>query len=131
VIRNTQDMDLYQVARELERLTGKARDGALLPADVQGGTFTISNHGVSGSLIASPIVINQPQAAILGVGKLDKRVIVREVDGQESIQVRPMCYVTLTLDHRVLDGFQANSFLDALVSRLENWSLESASKLPG
>ena len=131
VIRNTQDMDLYQVARELERLTGKARDGALLPADVQGGTFTISNHGVSGSLIASPIVINQPQAAILGVGKLEKRVIVREVDGQESIQVRPMCYVTLTLDHRVLDGFQANSFLDALVSTLENWSLESASKLPG
>jgi len=131
VIRNTQDMDLYQVARELERLTARARDGALLPTDVQGGTFTISNHGVSGSLIASPIVINQPQAAILGVGKLEKRVIVREVDGQESIQVRPMCYVTLTLDHRVLDGFQANSFLDALVSVLENWLLDSGSTLPG
>jgi 2-oxoglutarate dehydrogenase E2 component (dihydrolipoamide succinyltransferase) len=68
VLRNTQDMDLYQVASELERLTARARDGALVPADVQGGTFTISNHGVSGSLIASPIVINQPQSAILGVG---------------------------------------------------------------
>jgi 2-oxoglutarate dehydrogenase E2 component (dihydrolipoamide succinyltransferase) len=131
VLRNTQDMDLYQVASELERLTARARDGALVPADVQGGTFTISNHGVSGSLIASPIVINQPQSAILGVGKLEKRVIVREVDGQDSIQVRPMCYVTLTLDHRVLDGFQANSFLDALVSALENWPLDSAGKLPG
>lgn len=131
VIRNTQDMDLYQLARELERLTSRARDGALSPSDVQGGTFTISNHGVSGSLIASPIVINQPQAAILGVGKLEKRVIVREVAGQESIQVRPMCYVTLTLDHRVLDGFQANSFLAALVAVLENWPLESGSKLPG
>ncbi|MDH3399899.1 MAG: 2-oxo acid dehydrogenase subunit E2 [Chromatiales bacterium] len=131
VLRNTQDMDLYEVARELERLTGKARDGSLAPKDVQGGTFTISNHGVSGSLIASPIVINQPQSAILGVGKLEKRVIVREVDGQDSIQVRPMCYVTLTLDHRVLDGFQANSFLDALVTVLENWSVDSGSKLPG
>lgn len=131
VLRNTQDMDLYQVARELERLTGKAREGTLAPTDVQGGTFTISNHGVSGSLIASPIVINQPQSAILGVGKLEKRVIVREVDGQDSIQVRPMCYVTLTLDHRVLDGFQANSFLDALVTVLENWSVDSGSKLPG
>lgn len=131
VIRNTQDMDLYQVAGELERLTTGARDGELLPADVQGGTFTISNHGVSGSLIASPIVINQPQSAILGVGKLEKRVIVREVQGQESIQVRPMCYVTLTLDHRVLDGFQANSFLAELVGVLENWPLESGSKLPG
>ena len=131
VLRNTQDMDLYQVARELERLTGKAREGTLAPTDVQGGTFTISNHGVSGSLIASPIVINQPQSAILGVGKLEKRVIVREVDGQDSIQVRPMCYVTLTLDHRVLDGFQANSFLDALVTVLENWTVDSGSKLPG
>lgn len=131
VMRNTQDMDLYQIARELERLTARARDGGLSPQDVQGGTFTISNHGVSGSLIASPIVINQPQSAILGVGKLEKRVIVREINGQESIQVRPMCYVTLTLDHRVLDGFQANSFLTALVGVLENWPLENAGRLPG
>lgn len=130
VLRNTQDMNLYQIASQLDLLTGKARQGALAPADVQGGTFTISNHGVSGSLIASPIVINQPQAAILGVGKLEKRVIVRDVDGQDSIQVRPMCYVTLTLDHRVLDGFQANSFLDALVGVLESWPLDSGSKIP-
>jgi 2-oxoglutarate dehydrogenase E2 component (dihydrolipoamide succinyltransferase) len=130
VLRKSQDMDLYQVAEGLEQLTAKARKGALSPAEVQGGTFTISNHGVSGSLIATPIVIHQPQSAILGVGKLEKRVIVREIDGQDSIQVRPMCYVTLTLDHRVLDGFQANSFLGALVSLLENWPLENGRRLP-
>lgn len=130
VLRNSQDMDLYQIAEELEQLTARARKGILSPAEVQGGTFTISNHGVSGSLLATPIVIHQPQSAILGVGKLEKRVIVREIDGQDSIQVRPMCYVTLTLDHRVLDGFQANSFLGALVSVLESWPLDNGGRLP-
>ena len=130
VLRNSQDMDLYQIAEELEQLTTRARKGTLSPSEVQGGTFTISNHGVSGSLIATPIVIHQPQSAILGVGKLEKRVIVREIDGQDSIQVRPMCYVTLTLDHRVLDGFQANSFLAALVSVLEGWPLDNGRQLP-
>lgn len=130
VLRNTQDMDLYQLAAGLEQLTDKARLGTLTPAEVQGGTFTISNHGVSGSLLASPIVIHQPQSAILGVGKLEKRVIVREIDGQDSIQVRPMCYLTLTLDHRVLDAFQANRFLSAVVAVLESWPLDSGSRLP-
>jgi len=130
VLHNSQDMDLYQIAEELEQLTARARKGTLSPAEVQGGTFTISNHGVSGSLIATPIVIHQPQSAILGVGKLEKRVIVREIDRQDSIQVRPMCYVTLTLDHRVLDGFQANSFLGALVSVLESWPPDNGRRLP-
>ena len=130
VLHNSQDLDLYQVAEELEQLTLKARKGSLSPSEVRGGTFTISNHGVSGSLIATPIVIHQPQSAILGVGKLEKRVIVREIDGQDSIQVRPMCYVTLTLDHRVLDGFQANSFLSALVAILESWPLDHGRRLP-
>jgi 2-oxoglutarate dehydrogenase E2 component (dihydrolipoamide succinyltransferase) len=130
VLRNTQDMDLYQLAEGLEQLTEKARLGTLSPAEVQGGTFTISNHGVSGSLLASPIVIHQPQSAILGVGKLEKRVIVREIDGQDCIQVRPMCYLTLTLDHRVLDAFQANRFLSAVVAVLESWPPDSGSRLP-
>ncbi len=130
VLRNTQDMDLYQIAGGLEQLTDKARAGTLSPAEVQGGTFTISNHGVSGSLLASPIVIHQPQSAILGVGKLEKRVIVREIDGQDSIQVRPMCYLTLTLDHRVLDAFQANRFLAAVVAVLESWPPDNGSRLP-
>jgi 2-oxoglutarate dehydrogenase E2 component (dihydrolipoamide succinyltransferase) len=130
VIRDVQRLDLYQLAESLDRITGKARSGKLSPGDVQGGTFTISNHGISGSLIAAPIVINQPQSAILGIGKMEKRVIVSEIDGQDCIQIRPMCYVTLTLDHRVLDGFQANSFLGALVSILERWPLEAGRKLP-
>lgn len=130
VLRNTQDMDLYQIAAGLEQLTDKARMGTLSPSEVQGGTFTISNHGVSGSLLASPIVIHQPQSAILGVGKLEKRVIVRELDGQDCIQVRPMCYVSLTLDHRVLDAFQANRFLTAVVAVLASWPLDSGGTLP-
>jgi len=97
---------------------------------MQNGTFTISNHGVSGSLIASPIVINQPQSAILGVGKVEKRVIVRDVDGQDSIQIRPMCFVTLTLDHRVLDGYQANRFLGRLVGILEGWPADAGQDIP-
>jgi 2-oxoglutarate dehydrogenase E2 component (dihydrolipoamide succinyltransferase) len=87
---------------------------------VRGGTFTISNHGVSGSLVAAPIVINQPQVAILGVGKLQRRVVVHEVDGVESLSVRPMCYLSLTIDHRALDGYQGNTFLAALVNALQS-----------
>jgi len=122
VVRDVASLDLYGVARELADLTGRARADRLTPADVRGGTFTISNHGVSGSLIATPIIINQPQSAILGVGKLEKRVVVVSRDGEDVIAIRPRCYVTLTLDHRVMDGERANRFLDAFVTRLEGWS---------
>jgi 2-oxoglutarate dehydrogenase E2 component (dihydrolipoamide succinyltransferase) len=76
---------------------------------------------VSGSLVATPIVINQPQSAILGVGKLEKRAVVVDDNGTDKIVVQPRCYVTLTLDHRVMDGHRANRFLQVLVQRLENW----------
>jgi 2-oxoglutarate dehydrogenase E2 component (dihydrolipoamide succinyltransferase) len=88
---------------------------------VRGGTFTISNHGVGGSLLAAPIVINQPQVAILGVGKVQRRVCVVDAEGGESIAVRSMCYLTLTIDHRALDAFQANAFLSLVVKTLEQW----------
>ncbi len=119
VIMKAQELDLFGIAQRLQDLTERARGGALEPKDVQNGTFTISNHGVSGSIVATPIVINQPQSAILGVGKLERRVIADEVDGKEEIVVRPMCYVTLTIDHRVLDGFQANQFLAEFVETVE------------
>lgn len=122
VIRRAQTLSLEETARSIADLTERARAGRLKPADVQGGTFSISNHGVSGSLVAAPIVINQPQAAILGVGKLEKRVVVREIDGQDAILVRPMAYVSLTIDHRVLDGHQTNAWLTRFVSILENWT---------
>jgi 2-oxoglutarate dehydrogenase E2 component (dihydrolipoamide succinyltransferase) len=76
---------------------------------------------VSGSLVATPIVINQPQVAILGVGKMERRVVAAEVGGKEQILVRPMCYVTVTIDHRVLDGFAANVLLSKWVARISTF----------
>ena len=121
VILKAQDLDLFAITQRLGDLTERARSGSLDPKDVQNGTFTISNHGVSGSLVAAPIVINQPQSAILGVGKLERRVVVEDVAGKEEMVIRPMCYVTLTIDHRVLDGFQANQFLTRFVDVLEKY----------
>jgi 2-oxoglutarate dehydrogenase E2 component (dihydrolipoamide succinyltransferase) len=121
VVRSVQSLDLFGIARSLADLVARAREDKLTPADVRGGTFTISNHGVSGSLVATPIIINQPQSAILGVGKLEKRAVV--IDDQ--VVVRSRCYVTLTLDHRVMDGHRANRFLQVLVQRLEKWGHSS------
>jgi 2-oxoglutarate dehydrogenase E2 component (dihydrolipoamide succinyltransferase) len=121
VIHRAQTLDLRATAERLQDLTQRARVGALTPKDVQQGTFSISNHGVSGSLIAAPIIIPQPQSAILGVGKLERRPVARERSGKEMVEVRPMCYVTLTIDHRVLDGYQANAFLARWVEEIEGW----------
>jgi 2-oxoglutarate dehydrogenase E2 component (dihydrolipoamide succinyltransferase) len=121
VVRGVESLDLFGIARALSDLVARAREDKLTPADVRGGTFTISNHGVSGSLVATPIVINQPQSAILGVGKLEKRAVVIDDNGTDKIVVQPRCYVTLTLDHRVMDGHRANRFLQVLVGRLEAW----------
>ncbi len=125
VIRRAQTLSLEEIARQLTDLTARARAGKLAPADVQNGTFSISNHGVSGSLVAAPIIINQPQSAILGVGKLEKRVVVRETGGVDSIQIRPMAYVSLTIDHRVIDAVQTNAWLTRFVAILESWPGDS------
>jgi 2-oxoglutarate dehydrogenase E2 component (dihydrolipoamide succinyltransferase) len=122
VIRNVASLDLFGIAAGLGELVGRAREDRLTPADLRGGTFTISNHGVSGSLVAAPIVINQPQSAILGIGRLEKRAVVVARDGGDEVVIRPRCYVTLTIDHRALDGHQANRFMEVLVRRLEGWS---------
>jgi 2-oxoglutarate dehydrogenase E2 component (dihydrolipoamide succinyltransferase) len=121
VIHGAQGLNLFELAQRLGRLVEAARGGKLSPEDVRGGTFTISNHGVGGSLLAAPIVINQPQVAILGVGKVERRVCAVQVHGAEAIGVRSMCYLTLTIDHRALDAFQANAFLSAVVGTLEAW----------
>lgn len=121
VVHRAQSLSLLGVATRLHQATSAARAGTLTPADVQGGTFTISNHGVSGSLTAAPIVINQPQAAILGVGKVEKRVVVRDVHGADAILVKPMSYVTLSIDHRVIDGAQTNAWLTRFVQAIETW----------
>lgn len=124
VLRQVQKLSLKGIAAGLDDLVGRARREQLSGADVRGGTFTISNHGVSGSLFAAPIIINQPQSAILGVGKLEKRVVVREVGGVDTIQIRPMAYVSLTIDHRVVDGHQTNKWLSRFVELIEAWPID-------
>jgi 2-oxoglutarate dehydrogenase E2 component (dihydrolipoamide succinyltransferase) len=118
VIKNAAGLSLLGIARSVNDLAERARSHRLQPDEVKGGTFTITNHGIAGSLFATP-VINQPQVAILGVGKIQKRVVVLDND---AIAVRPMVYVSLTFDHRVLDGASADGFLAKIVSELENWS---------
>ncbi|HEX5258524.1 MAG TPA: dihydrolipoamide acetyltransferase family protein [Sphingomicrobium sp.] len=121
VVKDAGQLSLEQIGARLDDLTRRARDGKLERSEVSGGSFTISNHGVSGSLLAAPIILHQGQAAILGIGKLQKRVTVREADGEDAIVILPMAYVTLTIDHRVVDGHQTNAWLSRFVEIIENW----------
>ena len=121
VVKDADSMNLLGLARVVNDLAERARRKQLKPDDVQGGTFTITNHGTSGSLFATPI-INQPQCAILGVGMIQKRVVVVTQDGVDSIAVKPMCYLGLTFDHRILDGASADNFVATIKQTLENWS---------
>jgi 2-oxoglutarate dehydrogenase E2 component (dihydrolipoamide succinyltransferase) len=121
VVHQVQSMNLFQIANALNIQTEKARTGGLKPSDMKNGTLTISNHGVSGSLFATPIIINQPQVAILGIGKLEKRVVVESVNDQDTMVIRPKCYVSLSIDHRALDAHQTNLYLSKFVEIIENW----------
>jgi 2-oxoglutarate dehydrogenase E2 component (dihydrolipoamide succinyltransferase) len=121
VVKDAGSLSLEQIGAKLDDLTRRARDGKLERSEVSGGSFTISNHGVSGSLLAAPIILHQGQAAILGIGKLEKRLVVREIGGHDAILVRPMAYVTLTIDHRVVDGHQTNAWLSRFVEVIESW----------
>ncbi|NIS82534.1 MAG: 2-oxo acid dehydrogenase subunit E2 [Anaerolineales bacterium] len=126
VIYNAAQMSLRGLAWAVNDLATRARARKLKPDEVQNGTFTITNHGVGGSLFATPI-INQPQCAILGVGALQKRVVVVETKmptGEivDTIAIRPMIYLSLTFDHRILDGAVADHFLGIIVQRLQNWA---------
>lgn len=122
VIHSAQSLSLLGIARRLHEQTQAARAGRLQPTDVRGGTFTLSNHGVAGTLLATPIIINQPQSAILGIGAVEKRVVVKTLGGVDALVVRPRAYVTLTIDHRVLDGNQANAWLKRFVEVIEGWA---------
>jgi len=121
VVKDAGKLSLEQIGENLDDLTRRARDGKLERSEVSGGSFTISNHGVSGSLLAAPIILHQGQAAILGVGKLEKRVVVRTVNGRDAMLIHPMAYVTLTIDHRVVDGHQTNAWLSRFVEIIEGW----------
>lgn len=116
VIKNADSLNLLGLARAVNDLANRARNKQLKTADVQDGTFSITNHGVSGSLFATPI-INQPQCGILGVGMIEKRVKVIH----DMIAIRPMAYVSFTFDHRILDGASADGFVGTIKQLIENW----------
>jgi 2-oxoisovalerate dehydrogenase E2 component (dihydrolipoyl transacylase) len=121
VIRDADEKNLLGLARAVNDLSARARTRRLKPDETQGGTFTITNHGVGGSLFATPI-INQPQAAILGIGAIQKRAVVISQAGVDAIAIRPMCYLSLTIDHRLLDGATADQFLTAIKVFLEGYA---------
>jgi len=121
VIRNAQDLNLTGTARSIQDIAERARTKKLLPDDVQGGTFTVTNPGSFGTFHGTPI-INQPQSAILGTYALVKRPWVVQDDlGGDVIAIRPLMNLTLTYDHRLVDGAYAGMFLRDLRDRLESW----------
>jgi pyruvate/2-oxoglutarate dehydrogenase complex dihydrolipoamide acyltransferase (E2) component len=114
VVRHADRKDLTQLAKEITDLADRARSKRLTPDEVQGGTFTITNHGGFGSLFSTPI-IHQPQIAILGVGAIEKRAVVIN----DAIAIRPMGYLSLSFDHRVIDGATADQFMGKIKHYLE------------
>lgn len=114
VIRHADRKGLTQLAHEVADLAKRARSKRLAPEEVQGGTFTITNHGGFGSLFSTPI-INQPQAAILGIGSVQKRAVVIH----DAIAIRPMSYLSLSFDHRIIDGATADRFMAKVKQHLE------------
>lgn len=124
VIRHADRLNLVGLAKAANDLADRARSKRLSPDEVQGGTFTVTNPGVFGSLFGTPI-INQPQVAILGIGTIEKRPVVdTDADGNDTIAIKTMCYFALTFDHRLVDGAEADSFMNHLRRTLleETWS---------
>ena len=122
VIKDAGLLSLQGLAQKINDLSTRARAKKLLPEEVKGGTFTLTNHGSGGSIFASPIIF-QPQAAILGTGLMQKRaVVITDPSGNDSIAIRPMIYLSLVFDHRILDGEGADHFLKAVKENLENWN---------
>jgi len=121
VIRHADELSLLGLARTVNDLAERARSRKLRPDEISGSTFSVTNHGVTGSLFAAPI-INQPNVAIMGTGAIKKRaVVITDELGNDSIAIRPMIYLSLSFDHRVVDGAVADMFLGKVVEILETW----------
>ena len=120
VIKDVPSLNLVGVAKQVGELSQKARAGELTPAELSGGTFTLTNHGVSGGLFSTPI-INQPQAGILGFGAIEKRV-VPVGDQLDQVGIRPRSYASFAFDHRIFDGAVAEHFMSHVKNTLENWT---------
>ncbi|QMS56959.1 2-oxoglutarate dehydrogenase, E2 component, dihydrolipoamide succinyltransferase [Kocuria varians] len=125
VVKNAGDLNLGGLAKQIAELGGAAKDGSISPDALTGGTFTITNIGSFGALFDTPI-INQPQVGILGTGSIVKRpMVITDADGNDTIAIRHMCYLSLTYDHRLVDGADAGRFLSTLKKRLEAGQFES------
>ena len=125
VIKDAGDLNLAGLARKIADLAGRTRNNKVGPDDLTGGTFTITNTGSGGALLDTPIVA-LPQVAILGTGTIVKRpVVVKDVDGGEVIAIRSMIYLSLSYDHRLVDGADAARYLTAIKNRIEEGAFES------
>jgi 2-oxoglutarate dehydrogenase E2 component (dihydrolipoamide succinyltransferase) len=123
IIRNADQLNLVGLARQVNNLAENARNNKLRPEDIDGGTFTLTNVGTFGSLMGTPI-INQPQVAILAVGTIKKRPVVIETPHGDSIAIRQMMYLSLSYDHRIVDGSLGATFLTAVANELENFNAD-------
>jgi 2-oxoglutarate dehydrogenase E2 component (dihydrolipoamide succinyltransferase) len=121
IIKNADQLNLVGLTKQVNGLAENARNGKLRPDDTQGGTFTLTNVGTFGSLMGTPI-INQPQVAVLAVGLIKKRPVVVETPHGDSIAIRHMMYLSLSYDHRVIDGSLGATFLTSVANELENFS---------
>ena len=115
VVRNAEAMELHEIEADIKRLAIKARDGKITPDEMTGGTFTITNGGVFGSMLSTPI-INPPQSAILGMHNIVERPVA--INGK--VEIRPIMYLALSYDHRIIDGKESVSFLVKVKEMLEN-----------
>ncbi|HZW39341.1 MAG TPA: 2-oxoglutarate dehydrogenase, E2 component, dihydrolipoamide succinyltransferase [Ignavibacteriaceae bacterium] len=120
-IKNAEDKNIFGLAKAIHDLAARARTKKLSPDEVSGGTFTITNYGVFGLTSGTPI-INQPEVAILGVGTIIKKPVVIDVDGNDMIAIRPMMTLTISHDHRLIDGMQGGMFIKKIKDELENFS---------
>lgn len=123
VVKNADEKNFIGLARAINDIVTRARNKKLTPDDVQGGTFSITNYGVFGNIIGTPI-INQPQVAILGVGAVKKRPVVISKEGEDFIAIRAISFLTLTFDHRIIDGALGGRFLERVVYYLENFDFK-------
>ncbi len=121
VIKNADQLNLVGLAKQVNNLADSARNGKLKPDDTTGGTFTMTNVGTFGSLMGTPI-INQPQVAILAVGAIKKRPVVIETPHGDSIAIRHMMYLSMSYDHRIIDGSLGATFLTAVANELQNFN---------
>ncbi len=125
IIKNADQLNLVGLAKQVNTLAENARNSKLKPEDTQGGTFTLTNVGTFGSLMGTPI-INQPQVAILAVGAIKKRPVVIESPHGDSIAIRHMMYLSMSYDHRIVDGSIGATFLTAVANELENFDINRA-----